>query len=240
MTIRVRRSEERAFRDHGWLRTRYTFSFADYLDPAHMGFRGLRVVNEDVIAPASGFGEHGHRDMEILTFVLAGALEHRDSMGSGAVIRPGEVQRMSAGRGVRHSEFNPQRDAPTHLYQVWILPEREGTEPSYEQRAFPPEHTAGRFGLLVAPRGEAGAEGDAAGALSIGADARVFAARLAAGERAELALAPGRHAWVQVAEGEVDLSGTRMRAGDGAALTGEPRVALTASEDAHVLVFDLA
>lgn len=236
MTIRVRRSEDRAFRDHGWLQTRFTFSFADYLDPEHMGFRGLRVVNEDVIAPASGFGEHGHRDMEILTFVLSGELEHRDSLGNGAVIRPGEVQRMSAGRGVRHSEFNPREDAPTHLYQVWILPEREGEEPGYEQRAFPPEHTAGRFGLLVAPRGEGGADG----ALSIGADARVFAARLAAGETAELALAPGRHAWVQIAAGEVRLGDTTLHAGDGAALSGEPRVALAASEDAHAIVFDLA
>jgi len=237
--ITIRKSEDRGHANHGWLEARHTFSFADYLDPAHMGFRTLRVINEDRVAPGKGFGTHGHRDMEIVTVVLEGAVEHRDSMGNRGRIRPGEVQRMSAGTGVMHSETNGSSSVPLHLLQIWIVPERAGIEPGYEQAEFP--HDARRNELvLVASRD--GREGS----VTIHQDAELRVARLDAGKRVEQALRPGRHAWVQVASGRVRLSAGgdgpahELAAGDGAALSGERGLALEALEDAEVLLFDLA
>jgi quercetin 2,3-dioxygenase len=233
--ITVRRSEERGHFDHGWLDTRHTFSFADYHDPEHMGFRSLRVINEDRVLPGQGFDTHGHRDMEILSYVLSGTLSHRDSSGGGGALRPGEVQRMSAGTGIRHSEFNGSAEEPVHFLQIWLLPDRTGHRPSYEQRPFPAEERRGKLRLVASPDG-------AEGSTVVHQDARVWATLLADGQRVEQALAPGRHGWIQVARGEVEVNGTRLRAGDGAALSGEPKVELTGrgAQEAEVLVFDLA
>lgn len=231
--ITVRKAADRGGGDHGWLDTRHTFSFADYHDPAQMGFRGLRVINEDRVKPGRGFPTHGHRDMEILSYVLAGALEHEDSMGTGSVIRPGDVQRMSAGTGVMHSEFNPSRTEPVHFLQIWILPGTRGLEPSYEQKHFPEAEKRGRLRLIASRDGRDGS-------VTIHHDASVYAAVLAPGERVALALADGRHAWVQVARGAVTLNGEMLGAGDGAALSREPALTLVAAEPAEALVFDLA
>jgi redox-sensitive bicupin YhaK (pirin superfamily) len=233
--ITVRRSEDRGRFDHGWLDTRHTFSFAGYQDEEHMGFRSLRVINEDRVKPGQGFGRHGHRDMEILSYVLAGGLAHEDSTGGEGVLRPGEVQRMTAGSGVLHSEFNASAEEPVHFLQIWILPDRAGHAPSYEQRPFPEAERRGRLRLVASPDG-------ADGSLTIHQDARVLATVLAPGEAARLPLAPGRHAWVQVARGELAVNGTPLRAGDGAALSGEPEVALAGrgAGPAEALVFDLA
>lgn len=231
--LTVRHADDRGHADHGWLDSRHTFSFADYWDPAHMGFRALRVINEDRVAPGGGFPTHPHRDMEIISYVLAGALAHRDSMGTGSVIRPGEVQRMSAGTGVRHSEHNALRDQPVHFLQIWLIPDRRGHTPSYEQKVFPEAERRGRLRLVASPDG-------ADGSVSIHQDVRLYGALLDGDERAELALAPGRHAWVQVARGAVEVNGVRLTAGDGAALSDEPRVTLTGGREAEVLVFDLA
>lgn len=231
--ITVRKAADRGGGDHGWLDTRHTFSFADYHDPAQMGFRGLRVINEDRVKPGRGFPTHGHRDMEILSYVLAGALEHEDSMGTGSVIRPGDVQRMSAGTGVMHSEFNPSRTEPVHFLQIWILPGTRGLEPSYEQKHFPEAEKRGRLRLIASRDGRDGS-------VTIHHDASVYAAVLAPGERVTLALADGRHAWVQVARGAVTLNGEMLGAGDGAALSREPALTLVAAEPAEALVFDLA
>ncbi len=236
--ISIRRAEDRGHFDHGWLDTRHTFSFAGYQDPDHMGFRALRVVNEDRVAPGAGFETHGHRDMEILSYVLSGVLAHRDSSGGGGELRPGEVQRMSAGTGIVHSEFNGSTAAPVHFLQIWLLPDRPGHRPSYEQKAFPAAERRGRLRLVAAPEGADGADG----ATVLHQDARVYAALLGDGVTAALPLAPGRHAWVQVARGAVEVNGTRLEAGDGAALSDEARVALTGrgAEEAELLVFDLA
>lgn len=233
--ITIRRSEDRGHFDHGWLDTRHTFSFADYHDARHMGFRGLRVINEDRVRPGEGFGEHSHRDMEILSYVLSGALAHQDSTGGAGVLRPGEVQRMSAGTGVRHSEFNGSGDEPVHFLQIWLLPDRAGHAPSYEQKPFPDAGKRGRLLLIASPDG-------ADGSLGIHADARVHATVLAEGERVRHALAPDRHAWVQVARGEVIVNGEALRAGDGAAVSGEPEVVLAGRgpQLAEALLFDLA
>ncbi|GEJ56730.1 pirin family protein [Anaeromyxobacter diazotrophicus] len=233
--ITVRRADERGHAEHGWLDSRHTFSFADYHDPAHMGFSDLRVINEDRVEPGQGFGTHGHRDMEIISYVLEGELSHRDSMGTGSVIRPGEVQRMSAGTGVRHSEQNPSRERPVHFLQIWILPDRAGHTPSYEQKAFPEAERRGRLRLVASPDG-------AEGSLTIHQDARMYAGLLAEGEQARLPLAEGRQAWVQLARGELSVNGQALRAGDGAALTGEAAVELAGrgAAPAEVLVFDLA
>jgi len=230
----IRRADERGHFDHGWLDTRHTFSFADYHDDRFMGFSDLRVINEDRVRPGQGFGTHGHRDMEIVSYVLEGALAHRDSLGTGSTIRPGEVQRMSAGTGIRHSEFNASPDAPVHFLQIWILPERAGTTPSYEQKTFPEADRRGRLRLLASPDG-------AGGALTVHQDVRLYGAILAKGEEAGLDLGPGRHAWVQVARGEVDANGQRLGAGDGAAVSDERRVVLRGAGDgsADVLVLDL-
>jgi quercetin 2,3-dioxygenase len=233
--ITVRKSESRGHFDHGWLDTRHTFSFGDYHDPEQMGFRALRVINEDRVKPGQGFGTHGHRDMEIISYVLSGALAHRDSTGGGGVLRPGEVQRMSAGTGVRHSEFNGSEGEPVHFLQIWIVPDRAGHAPSYEQRAYPEHERRGRLRLIASPDG-------AEGSTTLHQDARVFACLLGPGAGASHVMAPGRHAWVQVARGEVELNGTRLRAGDGAAVSEERALALTGagSSDAELLVFDLA
>jgi redox-sensitive bicupin YhaK (pirin superfamily) len=231
--ITVRKAEDRGHFDHGWLDTRHTFSFAGYDDPAHMGFRVLRVINEDRVQPGEGFGTHGHRDMEILSWVLEGELAHRDSTGGGGVLRPGEVQRMSAGRGVTHSEFNGSGERPVHFLQIWILPDRAGHAPSYEQKAIPETARRGKLALLASPHG-------AGGATTIHQDARVYATLLDGAERVRQGLAPGRRAWVQVARGRLAVNGTVLSAGDGAALEDEPSVELAAQgEPTEALVFDL-
>ena len=216
-----------------WLDSRHTFSFGEYYDPAHMGFGPLRVINEDRVVPGGGFGTHGHRDMEIVSYVLSGALEHKDSLGTGSIIRPGEVQRMSAGTGIRHSEFNPSRSEPVHFLQIWILPERAGLAPSYEQKAFPAEERQGRLRLVASPDGSDGA-------VTIHQDARIYVAALGGGDAVEQPLSSGRSAWVQVARGEIDLSGVSLGPGDGAAVRDEGRLHLRAGNGpAEVLLFDL-
>lgn len=233
--ITIRRAADRGHAEHGWLSSHHTFSFAGYHDPAHMGFRALRVVNDDTVQPGEGFGEHGHRDMEILSYVLSGALAHRDSTGGGGVLRPGEVQRMSAGRGVQHSEFNASSEEPVHFLQIWLLPDRPGHAPSYEQRAFPEVERRGALRLVASPDG-------AEGSTTVHQDARVYATLLARGQAVEGPLAPGRHAWIHVARGTAEVNGHRLSAGDGAALTAEAAVKLAGAGegDAEVLVFDLA
>ena len=231
--LQVRRSAERGHFDHGWLDTYHTFSFADYYDPAAMGFRSLRVLNEDRVAPGQGFGMHGHRDMEIVTLVLEGALEHRDSMGNGEVLRPGEFQRMTAGTGIRHSEFNPSTTEPVHLYQIWLLPERAGLTPSYEQRAFNLDDAQGRLLLVASPDGRDGS-------VTIRQDAFLYQSRLRSGQAVRHELAPGRSAWLQVLRGEVTLHDRPLAAGDGVAVTGEPTILVAGVQPAEVLLFDLA
>jgi redox-sensitive bicupin YhaK (pirin superfamily) len=232
--ITIRKAEDRGHFDHGWLDTRHTFSFASYHDEDHMGFRALRVINEDRVRPGEGFGTHGHRDMEILSYVLEGALAHRDSTGGEGVLRPGEVQRMSAGTGVTHSEFNGSRDAPVHFLQIWLLPDRPGHRPSYEQKLFPEAERKGKLRLVASP--------DAAdGSLAIHQDARVYASVLGKGEAVRHALAPGRHAWVQVARGEATVNGKALSAGDGAAISDEREVAIEGrGGGGELLLFDLA
>lgn len=230
--ISIRRSDERGRFDFGWLDTRHTFSFGEYHDPRHVGFSDLRVVNEDVVAPGAGFPPHPHRDMEILTWVLSGGVVHRDSSGGGGVLRPGELQHMSAGRGIVHSEMNASRTEPLHLLQVWIEPARRGLDPHYEQRAFAADLRSGRLAVVASPDGRDGS-------LRIAQDATLAVATLRAGEAVSHPLAPGRRAWVQVARGSVDLAGLRLGAGDGAALEDEAEVGLRAVDDAEVLVFDL-
>ncbi len=230
--ITVRPGRERGHTEIDWLDSYHTFSFDRYYDPRHMGFRDLRVINEDRVAPATGFGMHGHRDMEILTYVLAGALEHRDSAGHHSPLRPGEIQRMSAGTGIRHSEYNVSNTEPVHLLQIWILPEREGLSPSYEQRAFTFDGNA-KWRLLAAPTGRDGI-------VLIHQDVNLYAARLAPGQPLSYRLPPGRHAWVQVARGKVTLPGTPLEAGDGAAVSEEENLTFRAEEPSEVLLFDLA
>ena len=224
--LTIRRADERGHADHGWLDTRHTFSFADYYDPAHMGFRSLRVINEDKVAPGAGFGAHGHRDMEILSYVLDGAIGHKDSMGNGSTIQPGDVQRMTAGTGVRHSEHNAGKGR-VHFLQIWILPERRGLAPSYEQKTF----TDRRFRLVASRDGRDGS-------VTVHQDVLVYAGVLDGTERVEIA--PGRGAWVQVARGTVEVNGQALAAGDGAQLEGETAVELANGRGAEVLVFDLA
>ncbi len=221
--IALRRSQDRGVGRHGWLVTRHTFSFANYYDPAHMGFRSLRVINEDTVAPGKGFGAHRHDNMEIVSIVMEGALAHKDSTGGEGVLRPGEVQRMSAGTGVVHSEFNASATEPVHFFQIWILPAVQDIAPEYEQTPLPGER--GTLSLLP---------------LNIHQDAKVYTAILDRGARVEHALAPGRGAWIQVARGSVDVNGTALQAGDGAAIEDEPSLAIAAAEDAEILLFDLA
>jgi len=228
----LRQSEDRGHAHHGWLDSRHSFSFAAYYDPAHMGFGPLRVINEDRVAPAQGFGTHGHRDMEILSYVLEGALEHKDSMGNGSVITYGDVQRMSAGTGVLHSEFNPSGDVPVHFLQIWIEPAARGIAPSYEQARFEPADKRGRLRLVASPDG-------ADGSVVIHQDARVYAGLFDGAETDALEIGEGRRAYVHVALGEVTVNGTLLRAGDALRLTGETRLQLGAGRKAEVLVFDL-
>ena len=209
--INIRRSNERGGGDFGWLNTRHTFSFDQYHDPRFMGFRSLRVINEDRVAPGEGFPTHPHRDMEIITYILHGALEHKDSLGTGSVIRPGDGQRMSAGRGIRHSEMNPSPTEAAHLLQIWIMPDRAGHEPSYEQKAFPDEEKRGKLRLIAGPDGKDGS-------VTIHQDARLYVTLLSPGQEVTHALAKGRHAWLQVAKGAVELNGKPLKQGDGAAV----------------------
>jgi redox-sensitive bicupin YhaK (pirin superfamily) len=231
--IAVRRSDERGHARHGWLESRHTFSFADYRDARFMGFRDLRVINEDRVAPGRGFGKHSHRDMEIVSWVIAGELAHEDSLGNGSVIRPGDLQRMSAGTGVTHSEQNPSPTAPVHFLQIWILPERDGLPASYEQRHFPAAERTGRLRLLASRDGRDGS-------VVVQQDVALYGALLAKGETVEHALAPGRHGWIQVVRGAITANGSALAAGDGAALSGEASVAITAGDDAELLLFDLS
>jgi redox-sensitive bicupin YhaK (pirin superfamily) len=231
--ITVRKSEERGHANHGWLDSRFTFSFADYHDPAHMGFRALRVINDDHIAAGAGFPTHPHRDMEIITYVLEGAVAHKDSTGTSAVVRPGEVQRMTAGTGVRHSEFNASEIEPLHLLQIWILPEKENLQPGYEQKAFADDELQGKLRLLASRSG-------VGGAITIHQDASLYGTRLSAGQSVTHPLAAGRGAYVHVARGAAKLNGRPLGEGDGAHVTDEGSLTLSADPSAEVLLFDLA
>ena len=231
--IVTRPAAERGHFDHGWLDTSHTFSFASYHDPANMGFRSLRVINEDRVAGGRGFGAHSHNDMEILTYVLEGALEHADSMGNRSVIVPGEVQRMSAGTGVTHSEANPKPDQPVHFLQIWILPNRRGLAPGYEQKTIPPQEERGTLRLIASRDGRDGG-------VTIHQDVDLYVSRLEPGERVKHALANGRHAWLQMVTGRVECNGTALGAGDGAAVSRESALEISALEPAHFLLFDLA
>lgn len=230
--ITVRRAAQRGRTRLSWLDSRHTFSFNTYLDPEWMGFGPLRVLNDDVVAPGGGFGTHGHDNMEILSFVVEGALEHRDSLGNGSVITPGEVQRMTAGTGIRHSEFNPSPSEPARFLQVWIEPRAMGLPPSYEQRAFADADTEGAMVLAASPDGRDGS-------LTIHQDASVYTARLATGREAEVPLAPGRMAWVQVVTGGVAVNDLPLSEGDGAAVEGEPALRLRAGSPSRLIVFDV-
>ena len=228
----IRPGAARGHFDHGWLDTYHTFSFASYHDPQHMGFRSLRVINEDRVKAGEGFGTHAHRDMEIVTWVLEGALEHKDSMGNGSIIRPGDIQRMSAGTGVTHSEFNPSRDEPVHLLQIWLLPRQRGLSPGYEEKRFPPETRRGGLRLVAAHDGRAGA-------VTIHQDADLWTALLEPGESVRHVLDAGRHAWLHVAAGAISANDMALRAGDGAAISDEKAVEVTASDRSEILLFDL-
>jgi hypothetical protein len=227
----IRRANERGHAQHGWLDTYHTFSFADYYDPNWMGFRSLRVINDDLVMPGMGFGTHPHRDMEIITYVLSGALQHKDSMGNGRIIRPGEVQYMAAGTGIEHSEFNPSQDEAVHLLQIWIVPERKGLKPRYGEKSME-EAPTGRFHLVVSKDGRDGS-------LAINQDASLLLAKLNAGDQVSHLLQPKRHAWVHLAEGELKLGGDTLKSGDAAALSEEQKVELAATKPSQVLLFDL-
>jgi hypothetical protein len=231
--ITLRSAEDRGHADHGWLNTYHTFSFADYHDPRHMGFHGLRVINEDRVQPGQGFGTHPHRDMEIISYVLEGALQHRDSMGTGSVIRPGDVQRMSAGTGVTHSEFNASRDELVHFLQIWLLPAERGIKPGYEQKTFPRQESDGRLRLVASPDGRDGS-------VTIHTDASLYVGLFAQGVSGALTLDAGRHSWVQIARGRARINGRDLKAGDGAALSDEAAVRIEGIDASEVLVFDLA
>jgi quercetin 2,3-dioxygenase len=230
--ITVRPASERGHGEYGWLDTRHTFSFNDYRDPEYTSFRVLRVMNEDWIAPGQGFGTHGHRDMEIVTYVLEGALAHKDSLGNGSVLRPGEFQRMTAGTGIQHSEFNPSESEPVHLYQIWLFPERRGLAPSYDQRVFPEVERQGKLRVVASPDGRDGS-------LTIHQDAEIFLTTLDGGDEVTHKLAPGRHAWIQVLRGAVVLDDVPLSAGDGAAVSDQRFVTLKTAQSAEVMLFDL-
>lgn len=231
--ITIRRAEERGHFDFGWLNTYHTFSFGEYYDPRHMGFRSLRVINEDFVHPGRGFPTHGHRDMEIITYVLEGGLAHKDSMGNGSIIRPGDVQRMSAGTGVRHSEANPSNDESVHLLQIWIMPSETGIEPGYEEKKFDDEEKRGRLRLVASPDGSEGS-------VSIHQDARLYVTLLDAKQQVSYELDPQRHAWAQVARGVIELNGQVLKHGDGASVSNERELIITGTEPSEVLLFDLA
>jgi redox-sensitive bicupin YhaK (pirin superfamily) len=230
--LTIRPANERGHADHGWLNSHHTFSFADYYDPKHMGFRSLRVINDDRVAAGTGFGRHPHRDMEIVSYVLEGALEHRDSMGTGSVIRADDVQTMSAGTGVVHSEFNASRSEPLHFLQIWLMPSERALKPSYEQKTFSIADKQGLLRVVASPDGRDGS-------VTIHTDAVLHAGVFAAGESAELGLSPGRHAWVHVARGKVRINGQALGEGDGAAMSEEAVVRVEGVDDGEVLIFDL-
>ena len=231
--VRVRRGADRGHFDHGWLNTRHTFSFAAYRDPAHMGFRSLRVINEDRVASGSGFGTHGHDNMEIISYVLEGELEHKDSMGHGETLTPGEFQCISAGSGITHSEFNPSSTSPTHFYQIWITPDRRDVTPSYQQKRFDPSEIAEGLRLVASPDGDKGS-------LRIHQNAGVYLGQLASGQSRDMNIDPGRGVWLQLLRGELDVVGNNLSAGDGISLENAERLSMTARQDAEVMVFDLA
>lgn len=229
----IRRGDERGFADHGWLKSQHTFSFADYHDPQHMGFRSLRVINEDRVAAGQGFGMHGHRDMEIVSYVLEGELEHKDSLGNRNKLRPGEFQRITAGRGIVHSEFNPSLERPTHFYQIWILPERKGLEPSYEQRQFDRSQRINRCQLVASRDGDQGS-------LRIHQDAKIWLADLSAGGHLRYEIPDGRGVWLQVLGGAIAVDGRSLGAGDALAVSDESNLEIHSNEGAEVMLFDLA
>ena len=231
--ITIRKARERGHASHGWLDTWHSFSFADYFDPEQMGYSSLRVINDDRVAPGAGFPTHPHRDMDIVTYVLAGALEHKDSMGNGTVIRPGEVQRMSAGTGIRHSEFNASPNEEVHLLQIWIMPEKNGITPGYEQKFFDDAEKLGKLRLVASPDGSEGS-------VTIHQDARLYAGLIEPEHPAEHALPPGRRAYLQVARGATQVNGLTMEAGDGARIEGETGLHLKSASSAEILLFDLA
>jgi hypothetical protein len=230
--ITIRKSADRGHFDHGWLNTYHTFSFSRYHDPEHMGFRALRVINEDFVAPGKGFGTHPHDNMEILTYIVSGALEHKDSLGTGSTIRPGDIQRMTAGTGIQHSEFNPSKTEPVHLLQIWLEPAKKGHKPTYDQRHFSEADRRDRLRLIASP--------DAAGgSIKVTEDIRLYAALLSEGTKAAVEIKPGRHAWVQLVTGAIAVNGKGLGAGDGAAISGETSLGIVASQDAELIVFDL-
>lgn len=231
--IVVRRSEDRGYADHGWLKSHHTFSFAGYRDPEHMSFRSLRVMNEDRVAPGQGFGTHAHDNMEIVSYVLDGQLEHKDSMGNGEVLRPGEFQRITAGTGITHSEFNPSDDEETHFYQIWLYPEQKGLKPSYEQKSFDPSGRANKLQLVASGTGEGGA-------LVIHQDVNIYLSDLTAAGGINMPLSDSRHAWLQVLRGAVSINGENLKAGDAAAVSDEPLLMLQTDDRAEVMLFDLA
>lgn len=231
--LHIRRSADRGYADHGWLKSFHSFSFAGYYDPKWMGWGNLRVINEDRIAPGTGFGTHGHRDMEIISYVMSGELAHDDSMGNGTAIPPGDVQRMSAGRGVRHSEFNHAADATTHFFQIWIEPSETGIDPGYEQKTFADDTKRGSLRLVASPDGTDGS-------VTVHADARLYATLLNGAEAVSLSLSPSRKAWVQVLRGSLSVNGQALQQGDAALLADETQLQLTDGTDAEALVFDLA
>ena len=231
--ITIRPSQERGGGNHGWLNTRHTFSFDQYYDPRFMGFRSLRVINEDVVAPATGFPTHPHRDMEIITYILEGKLEHKDSLGTGSIILPGDGQRMTAGRGIRHSEFNPSQTDPVHLLQIWILPEKDGLEPSYEQKSFPESEKRGKLRVIAS-------RDVREGSVKINQDAQLYVTLLGSGDHVSHEFEKNRYGWLQVARGAVELNGTKLSQGDGAAISDEQKLTIKGAKDSEVLLFDLA
>ncbi len=231
--LRLRPAEERGYADHGWLKTYHTFSFSSYRDPQHVHFRSLRVMNEDYVAPGQGFGTHPHNDMEIVTYVLEGALEHKDSMGNGEVLYPGEFQRMSAGTGITHSEFNPSSTEPVHLYQIWLFPERKGIEPSYEQKKFELRDRLNRFCLVASPNGEHES-------LHIHQDAKIYLSNIDSGKEVLYEFQGGRYGWFQVLRGTALVNGVSAKQGDGLAIEQEQKIVIAAQSDAEVMLFDLA
>jgi hypothetical protein len=231
--ITLRRANERGGGDFGWLNTKHTFSFSDYYDPRWMGFRSLRVINEDYVAPASGFPTHPHSDMEIITYVLEGQLEHKDSLGTGSVILPGDGQRMTAGRGIRHSEYNPSKDERVHLYQIWILPEKKSLQPSYEQKSFPTKEKQGKLRLIASPDAKDGS-------VKINQDAQLYVTLLKPGEEVAHHFGKNRYGWLQVAKGSVEVNSQTLTQGDGAAISDEPQLSIKGAQDTEVLLFDLA
>ena len=231
--IEIRRSKDRGHFDHGWLDTCHSFSFGDYHDPNHMGFRSLRVINEDRVAPGGGFPTHPHHDMEIITYIVSGALEHEDSLGGHGTIRRGQIQRITAGRGVQHSEFNASQSDPVHLIQIWIRPEPKGADPSYDQQDLPGFNTPNQLHLMASPDGTNNS-------MTIGQDVSIYACVLETGRSLSHTLADQRHAWIQLVSGSLSLGSAQLRPGDGAAISGESRLALTSLQSAEFLLFDLA